>query len=172
MTYELLDQFHVAANIERVWGFFSTPDNLPKITPPWLRFTIRGDVAIQKDAELDYLIRWLGMPLRWTTRIIAWEPPSRFIDLQTRGPYALWHHEHRFEPDERGVVCFDRVIYRLPMGPLGPIGHALMVRRQLMSIFRYRRETIGRLLGKMTPIQTDVTIRRIKPGENTIPNIY
>ena len=54
-----------------------------------------------------------------------------------RGPYALWHHQHTFEPNDSGdVVCADRVIYKIPLGPIGRILHALTVRNQLLDIFR------------------------------------
>ena len=39
MYYELTDRFIVSSSPEQTWAFFSTADNLPLITPPWLRFT-------------------------------------------------------------------------------------------------------------------------------------
>ena len=109
---------------------------------------------------IDYTIRWAGLPLRWRTKIIDWTPPRQFIDLQLRGPYALWHHQHTFEPTDRGtVLCADHVTYKLPGGPLGRVAQPLVVRRQLLEIFRFRREVIGRRLGGMTPLQSDVEVR-------------
>ena len=46
-------------------------------------------------------------------------------------------------------------------GPLGRLAHAVMVRRQLMQIFNYRREAIGRLLGPLTSIE-DIAIRPLR----------
>src|SRR3954447_155753 len=101
VTYELSDHFAVGANIEQTWQFFSTATNLPLITPPWLNFTIDmpDGVEIRKDTLLHYRIRAMGMVMKWESKILEWEPPRRFVDLQTRGPYKLWWHEHRFEPD-------------------------------------------------------------------------
>lgn len=148
MYYQLTDRFIVAADLARTWAFFSAADNLSKITPPRLGFTVRTPrpITIQQETVLDYTIRFLGMRLRWRSLIIDWSPQRQFIDLQTRGPYALWHHQHTFEPVEDGVRCGDRVIYRLPMGLPGRLAHPI-VRRQLLNIFRYRREMIGRELG-------------------------
>jgi hypothetical protein len=41
----------------------------------------------------------------------------------------------------------DAVTYRLPLGPLGTLAHALWVERQLRAIFDYRARVIPELLG-------------------------
>jgi ligand-binding SRPBCC domain-containing protein len=168
MYYELTDHFDVAADLERCWRFFGSAENLPLITPPWLKFTIAIPPparvpAIEQDATLDYTIRWLGIPVRWRTKIIDWSPPRQFVDLQIRGPYVLWHHQHRFEPiDGGGVRCFDRVIYQLPVPLVRRVVHAAVVRRQLCEIFRYRRRIIGEHLGGFRAVQEDVEIRPLR----------
>jgi len=85
--YELSDHFEVQADLPTTWRFFSAVENLAKITPPWLAFTVRlnGPVEIGDGSLLDYTIRWLGVPIRWRTRIIDWSPPRQFIDIQLRG---------------------------------------------------------------------------------------
>ncbi len=161
MYHELTDHFQVDADQDSVWKFFSTAENLPLITPPWLGFRMAMErlVKIEQDAVLDYTIRWLGVPIRWRTRIIDWSPPRQFIDLQVRGPYALWHHQHRFEPSSGGgTVCFDRVIYKLPVPLVRRVVHSLVVRKQLLEIFRFRRRVIGERLGWVRAVQEDVKI--------------
>lgn len=161
--YELTDQFIVPASSEETWAFFSAAENLPRITPPWLAFAIQtpASVVIESDTLLDYTIKWLGVPVRWRTRIIDFTPPRQFIDLQLRGPYLLWHHQHTFSPVAEGVLCRDRVIYRLPFGWLGRLTHTLVVRRQLRAIFRYRRRVIAQELGWVRAVQRDIQIRAI-----------
>lgn len=161
--YELTDQFIVPASPEETWRFFSAAENLPLITPPWLAFQLRMPeaIVIEQDTLLDYSIRWVGIPVKWRTRIIDFSPPRQFIDLQLRGPYALWHHQHTFAPVAEGVLCRDRVIYRLPLGWLGRLTHTLVVRRQLRAIFRYRRRVIARELGWVRAVQPDIEIRAI-----------
>ena len=164
MYYELTDHFEVNADAAKSWAFFADASNLPKITPTWLNFTVDtpGTIEIGQDSLIDYTIRWMGIPVKWRTRIIDWSPPRQFIDLQIRGPYALWHHQHTFEPSASGgTVCRDRVIYRLPFGPLGRVGHPLVVRRQLLDIFSFRRKVIADQLGGLHAVQQEVTIRRL-----------
>ena len=161
--YELTDHFEVQADLPTTWRFFSAVENLAKITPPWLAFTVRmnGPVEIRDGSLLDYTIKWMGFPIKWRTRIIDWSPPRQFIDIQLRGPYALWHHQHVFEPNNGGVICQDRVIYRLPGAPIAPLVHALVVNRQLTEIFRFRRKVIAQELGWVRAIQDDVKIVRL-----------
>ena len=161
MHYELTDRFLVAADLSRTWAFFSSADNLRRITPAWMRFTISAgaDAPIALDTVLDYTIRWKGLPMRWRTKIIEFSPQRQFIDLQIRGPYALWLHQHSFAQVEGGVECRDRVVYRLPLPLVGRAVHAAVVRKQLLEIFRFRRKVIGEELGWVRAIQADVEIR-------------
>lgn len=164
MLYQLTDHFHIRAGIGQAWQFFSTAENLPLITPPWLAFTIKTPrpIRIEQNSLLDYTIRWLGVPIRWRTKIIDWSPPRQFIDLQIRGPYALWHHQHTFAPaEDGGTICTDRVIYRLPLIGIRRVVHPLMVRGQLLEIFRFRRCVIGEQLGGIRAVQPDVQIRSL-----------
>ena len=53
---------------------------------------------------LDYRLRLRGIPLCWQSEITVWEPPFRFLDRQTKGPYSLWVHEHTFTDDNNGTL--------------------------------------------------------------------
>ena len=46
-----------------------------------------------------------------------------------------------------GTLVRDTVHYALPLGPLGRLGHALLVRRDLRRIFDYRQAAVTQLLG-------------------------
>lgn len=149
----------LARPIDAVFKFFGDAGNLEAITPPWLGFDILTPKPIEMGVGtlIDYRIRLKGVPMRWRTRIAAWEPPTRFIDEQLKGPYALWEHEHRFRPESRdvqaGTWCEDVVRYRVPMSGLTPwlgvgrVADRIMVRRDLRRIFEYRMERMRGLLG-------------------------
>lgn len=145
----------VPRGIEETFRVFEDPHNLARITPPWLNFRVLdGQLEMRKGLEINYTIRWLGLPMRWRTLITSYDPPDRFVDLQARGPYLLWHHLHRFVPaPDGGTVVSDEVTYVLPMGPLGRLAHALMVKQQLLGIFRYRQEALAEMLGGATAIR-------------------
>jgi ligand-binding SRPBCC domain-containing protein len=125
--------------IEAVFSFFADAHNLELITPPWLHFEIltEGPISMQTDTLIDYRLRLRGIPLRWRTRIVLWEPPSRFIDLQMKGPYRLWRHEHVFMRADSGTRCIDHVQYALHGGRFLD---RLLVRPDVERIFDYRKK--------------------------------
>ncbi len=104
--------------------------------------------------QIDYTIHWLGLPMGWTSVITNYDPPHMFVDEQTRGPYAYWHHRHDFFSDAQGTIIADRVQYSLPLGPLGRLAQGILVKRQLLAIFRFRQKSVSELMGvKCTPIE-------------------
>lgn len=148
--YEFYGEQLVSAPRPEVFAFFADAANLDAITPPWMRFRIVTPMPVEMAAGvlLDYRLRYHGVPLRWRTRIEAWQPEVLFVDLQVRGPYRLWHHTHRFEPTVGGgTQIIDIVRYALPLGPLGAVAHWLTVRRDVAAIFDYRRGEIAERFG-------------------------
>lgn len=134
----------------RAFDFYADAANLEPLTPPWLHFQLLTPTPFELAAGslLDYRLRLHGVPIRWQTLIETWEPPHYFLDTQARGPYALWHHEHVFEPAGEGAtVIHDRVRYALPLGPLGALAHRFFVRRDLERIFEFRRAGTAALIG-------------------------
>jgi ligand-binding SRPBCC domain-containing protein len=132
-----------------VFAFFGNARNLEVITPDFLRFEILPPVPAQmaEGVLIDYRLSLFGVPFRWRTRIAAWVPEMRFVDVQVRGPYARWHHTHTFEDVPGGTMVGDRVEYQLPLGPLGEIAHPVLVRRTLERIFDHRQRRVLDLLG-------------------------
>jgi ligand-binding SRPBCC domain-containing protein len=124
---------------DKIFSFFSRPENLQKLTPPWLDFRM-VDVPeeLAPGALIRYRLRWHLLPIRWTTEISQWDPPHTFVDRALSGPYALWHHEHSFESRNGGTIVRDHVTYALPFGWFGVLAHRLRVGRDIQRIFDYR----------------------------------
>jgi ligand-binding SRPBCC domain-containing protein len=131
-----------------VFDFFSRAENLERITPPWLRLRILtpSPIKMKQGATIAYALRVRGIPLQWLTEIERWNPPFEFIDVQTKGPYNLWRHTHRFLEVEGGTSIVDIVQYALPFGLLGRLAHRLQVARDLSRIFDYRAQQVRALL--------------------------
>lgn len=134
--------------LAQVFPFFADAENLERLTPPFLYFQILTPrpIALTAGSLIDYQIRLFGLPLRWRTLIETWEPPHRFVDTQTRGPYKQWHHTHEFLETAEGTLMTDLVRYEMPLGMLGRLAHAVWTRRTLEQIFDYRFQKVAEFL--------------------------
>jgi ligand-binding SRPBCC domain-containing protein len=128
---------------DEVFAFFSEVANLDAITPPWVKFkTITpGPIEMRVGTVIDHRLRIHGIPIRWRSKITAWEPPARFVDEQLRGPYRVWVHEHLFEERDGGTVVRDRVRYAVPFDFFTD---RFLVRPDVERIFRHRTECLKR----------------------------
>ena len=143
-TYRLQTQIWLPQTRAEIFAFFADPQNLERLTPAWLRFVIltRDPIEMKKGTILDYRLKIRGIPMRWQSEIATWDPPTRFVDRQTRGPYTLWLHEHSFTDYEGGTLVGDNVMYAPPGGW---IVQKLLVAPDLQRIFRYRHQVLQEL---------------------------
>ncbi|MDQ2719272.1 MAG: SRPBCC family protein [Bacteroidota bacterium] len=139
------EQF-LPVGINDAWSFFSSAKNLAVITPPELDFKILSQLNsedIYTGMLIDYTVKPLfGIKLRWQTEICEVDKPMMFTDRQLKGPYKTWEHTHVFIEKENGILMKDAVKYQLPFGILGNIAHAIVVRKKIENIFKYRKEIL------------------------------
>jgi ligand-binding SRPBCC domain-containing protein len=88
--------------------------------------------------DVTWRARHFGIPFRLTSRVTEFEAPRRFVDEQTRGPFASFHHEHLFEPMGDGSVMIDRIHLAAPFGPLGRLAEKVVLARYLRRLIRER----------------------------------
>lgn len=142
--YDLVRVQRIPRPRAEVFAFFSHAANLEALTPGFLAFHIATPQPIEMrvGAIIEYQLKLHGVPLRWTTLIERFEPGTCFIDIQLRGPYRVWRHEHRFrDTEDGGTEMTDHVTYDLPLPPLGRLAH-VFVRRSLRRIFAHRRQVV------------------------------
>ncbi len=130
-----------------VFPFFAAAENLERITPPELEFSIvtPSPIRMAPGTLIDYRLRLAGIPFRWRTEITEWNPPFAFTDRQLQGPYRVWVHRHLFENRDDGTLMTDEVRYGLPLRPFGQVALPI-VRAQLGRIFRHRQTAMKDLL--------------------------
>ena len=138
MTYQYHEELLLPHAREPVFRFFSTPENLDLLTPPWVKFSILTPTPIEMGlgAIIDYRISLHRVPFKWKSEISVWKPPFEFCDIQVKGPYRYWLHRHTFEDTPNGTLVTDHVDYWVPFG--WPV-ERLFVARELRQIFRHRR---------------------------------
>lgn len=150
--YQLIKTQKVPTTINVIWDFISSPSNLKEITPEHLGFIITSDTGKEKmypGMIITYKVSpLLGIKLNWVTEITHLKDKEYFVDEQRIGPYSMWHHEHKIEAIEGGVLMTDIVTYQPPMGLLGVIAHSLFIKKQLQRIFDYRSIALENKFGK------------------------
>ena len=114
--------------------------------PPWLKFSVATPTPIEMrpGTLIDYRLRFRGVPLRWRSEITVWDPPHRFADVQVKGPYRQWIHEHSFAEREGGTLAGDRVAYAVWGGALA---NSLVISRDVERIFNYREQKLIAVFG-------------------------
>lgn len=153
----------VPVSRERLFAYHQSPGALERLIPPWEAVRLESsDRSLEPGSRVVLRTNLGPIPLRWVAEHGAYDPPRRFEDSQLRGPFAYWHHVHRFEqagltddspasalncpPREAadrpsvtpGAELFDEVDYRLPGGWLGSAVADRWVRGKLEAMFRYR----------------------------------
>jgi uncharacterized protein len=129
---------------EEAFAWHARPGAFERLTPPFepvrvRRVTGRG---IEAGTTIELAVGPGPLALSWTAEHTLCEPPELFVDVQRRGPFALWEHEHRFEsagPTRSRLE--DHIRYRLPLGALGRIFGAGLVERKLARMFTWRHRT-------------------------------
>lgn len=145
--HKFITEQWVPQPIDQVFEFFSNPNNLETLTPDFLHFKIVkiSHPKIREGTVLDYQLKLHGVPICWQSKINDWVPGKRFSDLQTRGPYAFWHHTHEFYEARGGTVIRDNVVYKFPGWVPGDILGHNFINKDLEKIFMFRREQIKKL---------------------------
>ncbi len=150
-TIERFQKLPITA--EEAWAFFSSPKNLNRITPPDMDFKItsgNADEPVHAGQIITYTVRpVLNIPMFWMTEIRQAVKPDFFIDEQRFGPYAFWHHKHYIKSIPGGIEMRDLIHYKLPLGFLGTLAHAIFVRKKLEGIFDYRFHVLKEIFGNM-----------------------
>lgn len=140
----------VSTDLDTAWAFIQSPKNLDRITPDDMPFEIVSPLPsrMYNGLLIEYRVGvpFVGMQT-WLTELKHIRERHSFVDEQRIGPYRLWYHYHEIAEVEGGVRFVDRVNYVMPFGPFGEIARAVFVKKQLETVFDYRREALERELG-------------------------
>ncbi len=100
---------------------------------------------IDAGETVTWRARHFGIWWSLTSRITVVDPPSHFADIQERGPFVWFRHEHRFEPLEGGRTRMrDHWEHRSPFGPLGWLADRLVLGRYMRRLLETRNAALKR----------------------------
>ena len=116
------------------------PGTLERLLPPWEQEQLQQRTELPLNLFSEYSYRapgaWSGTRLR-TMRIEEVRTGACFIERQIQGPWRIWRHEHRFEPEDDGCRMVDEIDFE-PAAGLGRSGSAEAVQQRLENLFTWR----------------------------------
>jgi ligand-binding SRPBCC domain-containing protein len=79
--------------------------------------------------EVTWRARHFGAWWTMTSRITEYERPTRFVDEQVRGPFAMFRHAHRFPDAGSTTEMIDEVWFEAPIPVVGRVGERILLER-------------------------------------------
>src|SRR5438270_9953493 len=114
MPHHLEFEQWVPFPLERVFAFFSNPENLPLIMPAASatklvalnRVGAGGNTAGVGSTIVTSFRVFSFLPIRaqWIARITEFEKNHYFADVQDKGPFKSWHHRHELREETRESI--------------------------------------------------------------------
>jgi ligand-binding SRPBCC domain-containing protein len=149
--YQFYREQQLNTSLDEIWDFITSPQNLKKITPDHMGFDIISKNLPDKIYEgmiISYMVSpLLGIKTNWVTEITHIRDREYFVDEQRIGPYSMWHHQHKVETFNGGVLMKDTVSYQPPLGILGAVANSLFIKNKLEEIFDYRKVVLEKKYG-------------------------
>jgi len=142
MLHTLQTKQFIKSDIQTVWDFMSSPENLEKITPTYMGFKILSDLNNSKmypGQIIEYYVTPVaGIKMHWVTEITHVKNLEFFVDEQRFGPYAFWHHKHFLKQVDGGIEMIDIVHYKAPFGFIGRSANTIFIEKKIKEIFDFR----------------------------------
>jgi len=148
---------------QTVFDYHASRGAIDRLIPPWEQVKIlKRNESLDVGAEV-LLQQSLGvLKMEWLAKHTVFEPPTRFQDIQVRGPFRSWIHDHLIESAPNHTCRLtDSVQYRLPYGLLGQLG-SHWIQAKIASMFDYRHRTT------LEDLRFSAHIDRLVPPGKTI----
>jgi ligand-binding SRPBCC domain-containing protein len=106
--------------------------------------TTRG--IIGPNETVTWRDRHFGFMLTHQSLISKYNRPNHFKDIMLHGMFKSFEHDHFFERTPDGnTLMRDELRFTAPLGPLGYVAEALVLRRYLTNFLEERNVTIKRI---------------------------
>ena len=125
----------IARPIGQVFAFYDNPENLRLIMPGTAGVELeRLPRDLRPGAIFGYRLRGWPLELHWEALVSEYEPPARFVNVQSKGRFREWNHEHHFEPVGSSTRVRELLTYQMPHGLVSSVAHKLYVREKLEEL--------------------------------------
>jgi uncharacterized protein len=134
---------------EELFRWHEHPDAFRRLMPPGEPVKVlRHDGKITNGARAILLVGFWPLRFRWELEHRDYIAGRQFCDVQLKGPFKSYRHEHVMTPDgDDACILTDTIHFEMPAGPLGRLlGHLVMLPKfRRLFAFRHRvtREAFG-----------------------------
>lgn len=137
-----------AVSPEALFAFHQDVANLARISPPVPRFTLISAAGPTREGDRQEFTLGIGpLKVRWTAKVTRFVEGRLLEDVQERGPFLRWRHQHRVSAAPGGgSVLTDAVAFRAIPTPVGEFAEWLLVAPGIAAMFAWRHWRTRRLL--------------------------
>lgn len=134
----------INTSVETLFEWHSRQGAIQRLTPPWIELEIisHDGNCIQQGSKIEFQIKLFRFSIAWTALHTHYVKNYLFRDIQTRGPFALWEHTHRFIPlSPRNAIIEDDIRFKLPLKKLTHYFYPI-VKKELSRMIAYRHRVL------------------------------
>jgi uncharacterized protein (TIGR01777 family) len=144
----------ITATADHVYAWHARAGAFERLNPPWNPVTVeQRDGGIGSGSRVVLAIGRGPLRARWHLEHRDNTPGRSFRDVQVKGPFAHWEHEHLMVPlPHGGCELVDSIEFALPGRRWGRFLGEQFVIRELARLFAYRH--------RMTRLDVEAHLRR------------
>lgn len=138
---------HFDCSPETLFAFHLDARNLGRLSMPGQRFRLLSEEKTTEVGDLQVLELGSGpVTMEWLAEILRCEPPHVLEDIQVRGPFRKWRHQHRVTAEADGARLTDTVSFRFFPTVAGEFLEFWTVRPLMKGMFLWRHRKTRELL--------------------------
>ena len=97
--------------LNNVFDFYSNPKNINLLTPWFAKVSCTPEKKISKNEVFTIEINMFGIKNKVEILIKNYEENKLFTDLQIKGPFNFWEHNHIFKYENNETIMYDVINY-------------------------------------------------------------
>ena len=105
---------------------------------------------IRLGETVTFETKQFGIRQKLTVEVTEFEKSSRFVDEMIEGGFKRFRHIHEFVPTARGTLLRDTLVWTSPLGFVGRIFDALLIKKLLRKTVLLRNEKLKKMAEKST----------------------
>lgn len=132
------------ASAAAVFAWHKREGAIHRLTPPWQDVTVlRKDPSIDNESRTYLQIKKGPLRFNWIAEHCDYIEGKQFSDVQVKGPFAYWKHQHLIHSGDSSHSDLEETIsYRLPGGVVGNAVLGSYSHRQIEQMLAYRQRTL------------------------------